>query len=127
MIRAILILLANLLPKPTYRNRNVTIIYPHGGRIWEFNHPIYETTTSMDDELGYQNEIWIDDEIALSRTSTSFEHEWHNPDEWGLSFPDMNPATGLPMMDDCFDITGSPYGFDNTSDFFSADMDMWSL
>jgi hypothetical protein len=27
------------------------------------------------------------------------------------ALPDVNPATGLPMMDEVFDVMGNPYGF----------------
>ncbi|MFW9615668.1 hypothetical protein [Aquabacterium sp.] len=37
----------------------------------------------------------------------------HNPNEPTDSTPDINPATGLPMVDDTWtDVGGSPYGED---------------
>jgi hypothetical protein len=31
----------------------------------------------------------------------------------GVAPPDINPATGLPMLDDGVDVMGNPYGFGN--------------
>lgn len=28
---------------------------------------------------------------------------------------DINPATGLPMLDSCIDVAGNPYGIDNSN------------
>lgn len=37
----------------------------------------------------------------------------HNPNEPTQSTPGINPATGLPMVDDTWtDVGGSPYGHD---------------
>ncbi len=33
--------------------------------------------------------------------------------------PDINPATGLPMVDATMDVQGNPYGFDSDSIFDS--------
>ena len=46
-------------------------------------------------------------------------------------FNEINPANGLPMIDDVIDINGNPYGtdddlFSNDDDLFSNDDDLFS-
>ncbi|WP_457570844.1 hypothetical protein [Desulfovulcanus sp.] len=36
---------------------------------------------------------------------------------------DINPATGLPMMDSCFDIAGNVFGTSSDDDMFSSSFD----
>lgn len=39
---------------------------------------------------------------------------------------DINPATGLPMMDSNLDVQGNNYGFNNHSSIFSSNSDISS-
>jgi hypothetical protein len=43
---------------------------------------------------------WLDDDYPCDSLESSF-----------------NPASGLPMIDDCFDIMGNPFGLDFSSEW----------
>lgn len=123
MIHTIRDFLVRLLPRHGYRNRNIKIKNYRHNKTWEIHHETHRATC-RDDELYYQSGMCADGKLIQSRTLTPIEFESRHLDEWDLAFPDMNPATGLPMLDDCVDVMGNPYGFDNTSDFCCLDMDL---
>lgn len=41
--------------------------------------------------------------------------------------PDVNPATGLPMLDSNIDTAGNPFGLDNQNSMFSDSSNFGSL
>ncbi|TBU98891.1 hypothetical protein DNJ95_06455 [Stutzerimonas kirkiae] len=119
MIRAIRNFLAVLLPQNGHCDRNLKLKNYRHDKTWEIT---YETLRAIyvDDELDYQSGILVDGKLIL--TPTKFEY--HHPDDWDPASLDLNPATGMLMLDDCVDVMGNPYGFDNTSDFCCLDMDL---
>ena len=48
-----------------------------------------------------------DSDVAADVVSHSFTSSCRNYD----SLDEINPATGLPMADSCFDVGGNPYGY----------------
>jgi hypothetical protein len=74
-------------------------------------------TEILDDDdfpiLGFmgRNDEWLqidsdDPFIDLDNHSSIF-----GDDAFDHSFPEINPASGLPMTGGCFDVGGNPYGF----------------
>lgn len=49
-------------------------------------------------------------------------HDFNDP----RAFPPINPASGLTMLDACFDIAGNPYGASGLEYLHSPDED-WSV
>jgi hypothetical protein len=123
MIRTIRDFLVGLLPRNGHRNRNVKIKNYRHNRAWEIHHETYGATC-VDDEFDCPNGIFVDERLIQSRTLAPTEFEYRHLDDWDPASIDLNPATGMPMLDDCVDVMGNPYGFDNTSDLCCLDMDL---
>lgn len=106
-----LITLITKLAKNLFRSKYTpgyqTRVYPRLGEMIVIHDTLDYGPIATADELQPFNDIWLSDEMPdTGSLSDSYCDEAFSLD----SFPSINPANGLPMMDGILDVAGNVYG-----------------
>lgn len=121
------------------KNKFTTVIYPsrgtavvvHDGLEMRHESQWYQYPDSLIEEdvrMTSSFETYFGDHTGWAEPITQIQADGCSPLASCLGFMAetswVNPANGMPMMDNCFDVMGSTYGRDIMSDYSSFDHGM---
>jgi hypothetical protein len=89
-----------------------TIIYPKPGQPIVIFDSLYYGQVASEQQLNELSEFWKVDELVFEDLNTV---DFRNPDlEISFRTVEINPFTGLPMLNDVIDVAGNVYGMHYT-------------
>lgn len=110
MLKTLIAKLAKNLFRPQYNPGYQTRIYPRLGEMIIVHDTLDFGPIAMADELLPTYDFWLSDETAGTDLLANSYHENSCTLD---SSPDINPASGLPMMDTLLDVAGNLYGINS--------------
>jgi hypothetical protein len=110
MLKTLITKLAKTLFRPKYNPGYQTRVYPRLGEMIIVHDTLDFGPTAMADELLPTYDFWLSDETP---DTDLLAHSYHEDTFTLDSSPDINPASGLPMMDALFDVAGNVYGMNS--------------
>ncbi|EJB8514977.1 hypothetical protein AB7A53_006456 [Pseudomonas aeruginosa] len=127
MLKTLIATLTNDLSRPKYNRGCQTKIDPELGDMSTIHDTMELELIASADEIQHIDDTWLRNHQTHSTNSASghwcngvFEHAT-SIELFSDPFMDINPANGLPMMDECLDVAGNLFGtsgFD--TDFHSS-------
>lgn len=96
-----------------------TIVYPSLGQTMLIHDSLDFGPIASTEELTQYTELWDEDEMPTLQTEAI---EWHHA-EITFESPccDINPSSGLPMLDSVLDVSGNVFGMSSFDNDFGTD------